>query len=261
MGMIFPGMDPYLEDPRLWSGVHGRLVVYIADSLARQLSPRYAASVEERVYLEGPEREVRPDVSIRRARRGAGPGAAIAVAEPEADAMIEVWAVPEEVREGYVTILDLLSGQRIVTVIEVVSPSNKVNGPGRKSYLSKQQEVLESDAHLVEIDLLRHGEHVVSVPEYEARRRAHYDYLTCVNREGSARAGYQLYARRLADRLPRVRIPLLKEDPDIVLDVQAVLAQTYEAGRYRDRIDYGRPCEPPLTADQQNWAREILATA
>ncbi|MEH2169914.1 MAG: DUF4058 family protein [Nostoc sp.] len=23
----FPGMNPYLEDPELWSGVHGRLIV------------------------------------------------------------------------------------------------------------------------------------------------------------------------------------------------------------------------------------------
>jgi hypothetical protein len=258
MTMIFPGMDPYLEDSRLWAGVHGRLIVYIADQIGRQIPPRYATAVEERVYLEGPEREVRPDVSVRRTWLG-GEGPAIAVAEP--DSMIEVWAPQEPIREGYVTILDLLSGQRIVTVIEVVSPTNKYAGAGRDSYLAKQEQILQSDAHLVEIDLLRHGQHVLCIPEYKARDRGYYDYLVCVNRARDHRARYELYPRRLADRLPRIRIPLAGDDPDVVLDVQAVLEQTYEAGRYRDRINYSKPCEPPLTVDQQNWANSQIQTA
>src|SRR5205823_5222844 len=60
--MIFPGMDPYLEDPQLWPGVHSRLIVYTADRLQPALRPRYVAAVEERVYLQGPDREVVPDV-------------------------------------------------------------------------------------------------------------------------------------------------------------------------------------------------------
>jgi hypothetical protein len=63
MAMIFPGMDPYLEDPDLWPGVHSRLVVYISDQLQPMIGPRYIAAVEERVYLEGPGREV-PVINI-----------------------------------------------------------------------------------------------------------------------------------------------------------------------------------------------------
>lgn len=253
MTSIFPGMDPYLEDSRLWSGVHSRLIVYIADHLGPRLAPHYVASVEERVYLEGREREVRPDVSVRRVWRGpAEPGAQTAVAEP--DEMIEVWAPRESIRESYVTILDLRTAQRIVTVIEVVSPANKYAGPGRESYLTKQSEVLASDAHLVEIDLLRHGPHVLAVPESIARRRGDYDYLTCVNRAADYRARYELYLRRLEDRLPRIRIPLANDDPDVPLDLQTVFAQTYEAGRYRERVDYTHPCQPALKPDQQEWA-------
>lgn len=258
MAMIFPGMDPYLEDSRLWSAVHGRLIVYIADALGSAAGPRYATSVEERVYLEGPDRKLSPDVSIRRVWRGAE-DSAVAVAEP--DAMVEVWAPPEPIRESYVTIIDLQTGQRIVTVIELVSPSNKYAGPGRKSYMSKQKAVLSSEVSLVEIDLLRRGRHVLCVPEYKARERGHYDYLVCVNRATTDRTRYQLYPRRLSERLPRVRIPLAHDDPDVVLDIQAVFEQTYEAGRYRDRIDYSQPCEPPLTLDQQKWANELIAVA
>ncbi|MBX6314601.1 MAG: DUF4058 family protein [Isosphaeraceae bacterium] len=258
MSMIFPGMDPYLEHPQLWPGVPSRLVVYIADHLRPLLRPRYIASIEERVYLEGPEREAIPDVAIRRPRpepRGR------ATAVLEADAPVIVRAPILEVHEPYVTILDRASGQRIVTVIEVVSPSNKFAGPGRESYLSKQREVLDSDTHLVEIDLLRAGPHVLAVPQTLARRQGPYDYLICVNRARPPRWDYELYPRRLRDRLPRIRIPLADDDPDIPLDLQAVLAQTYEAGEYRDRLRYDAPCVPPLAPEDQAWAEALLATA
>lgn len=258
MSMIFPGMDPYLEDTRLWSGVHSAFNVYLRDQLQSRLGSRYVAAVEERVYVEGPDRESRPDVSIRRVWRG-GEGPALAVAEP--DSMLEIWAPPEPIRENYVTIIDLQTGHRIVTVIELLSPSNKYAGAGRKAYLAKQEEVLSSAIHLVEIDLLRHGPHVLCVPEYRARDRGYYDYLVCVNRCVDDRSRYELYPRTLAQRLPRIRIPLAEGDPDVVLDVQAVLEQTYEAGRYADRLDYAKSCEPPLTVDQQNWANELIAAA
>ncbi len=50
MSMIFPGMDPYLEDPAFWPGVHNRVIVYLADHLQPKLGSRYIATIEERVY-------------------------------------------------------------------------------------------------------------------------------------------------------------------------------------------------------------------
>jgi Protein of unknown function (DUF4058) len=252
MAMIFPGMDPYLEASHLWAGVHTSLVVYIRDFLQPFLRPRYVAAIEERVYLTGPDRGIRPDVSIRERPRGLERGG---VATLEADAAVLVEVPPEPIHEAFVTLIDLESDQRIVTVIEVLSPTNKQPGPGRTSYLSKQREVLASDVHLVEIDLLRHGSSTLAISAEEARARtSYYDYMTCVNRAQGERYRYELYPRRLQDRLPRIRIPLADEDADVVLDVQAVLAQTYEAGTYRNRLPYHQPCDPPLTADDQAWA-------
>jgi hypothetical protein len=258
MAMIFPGMDPYLEDPRFWSGVHNRLIVYIADTLGPQISPRYVAAVEERVYVEGPGREVIPDVSVRQVR----PERPFATAATlEADAPVIVLVPSEPVRETYVAILDLQASERVVTVIEVISPSNKLAGPGRESYLAKQREILSSDVHLVEIDLLRQGPHVLVVPEVRARQRCGgYDYLTCVNRAGR-RGAYELYPSRLRDRLPRVRIPLSDGDPDVSLDVQAVIGQAYDAGGYHNRIDYTRPCSPSLSPDDREWAQALIRQA
>src|SRR5262245_39966363 len=238
--MIFPGMDPYLEHPLLWSGVHASLIVYIRDQLQPLLRPRYVAAIEERVFVEGPEKERIPDVAIKRKRAANGP--AVAVVEADTPVIVKV---PElEIHESFITILDLHSKQKLVAVIEVVSPTNKYEGPGRRSYRSKQREIRQTDVHLVEIDLLRTGRHVVAVPERLARAEGPYDYLACVNRARELREDFELYPRGLRERLPRIRIPLAGDDPDVVLNVQAALEKTYDAGVYADRLEYTRPCRP-----------------
>ena len=256
MTMIFPGMDPYLEEPRIWPGVHASLIIYLRDQLQPLLRPRYLAAVEERVFVEGPGREIIPDVWLKQ-RPEIAPKGAVAVAEADAP---EVERVALDVHESYIEILDLQSNQRVVTVIEVLSPTNKYAGPGRDLYASKQREVCHSQTHLVEIDLLRTGPHVLAVPELVARKKP-YDYLISVNRAEERREFFELYRRRLRERLPRIRIPLADSDPDVVLDVQAVLAETYERGSYRDRLNYAEPCAPPLAAEDQQWANQLIQSA
>jgi hypothetical protein len=46
--MIFPGMDPYLEDQRLWRGMQQALVVYGSEMLTPQLKRRAFADINER---------------------------------------------------------------------------------------------------------------------------------------------------------------------------------------------------------------------
>ncbi|HEV3004499.1 MAG TPA: DUF4058 family protein [Pirellulales bacterium] len=255
---IFPGMDPYLENPHFWTGFHARFIVYISDHLQTLLPPRYVAAVEERVYVEGPRREVTPDVSVRRSS-GVLVGAAAAVLDVDEPTIVEVSDV--EVHESYVAILDLETGQSVVTVIEVLSPANKYLGDGQDLYLRKQQEVLGSTTHLIEIDLLRGGHHVLAVPEREARGRHSYDFLVSVNRAQGKRNRFELYAPRLRDRLPRVWVPLAGADLDVRLDLQAVLAQTYHASRYRGRLPYDGTCQPRLNPDDQDWARQLIEKA
>jgi hypothetical protein len=180
------------------------------------------------------------------------------VALLEADPAIEVQVLPLEVEETYLTIRDRQSGQRVVTVLELVSPTNRYAGPGRDSYVAKQTEVRRSTAHLVEIALLRAGPHVVAVPEWAARQHGPYDYLVCINRAEGLRDRFHLYPRRLHERLPRIRLPLAVPDPDMVLDIQAVLACTYEAGGDAERLNYAAPCVPPLTHEDQAWADTLL---
>jgi Protein of unknown function (DUF4058) len=192
-----------------------------------------------------------PDVAIRR-RRGKARNGSVAVMEADVPVVVNM---PElEVHQRYVTILDRFSGNKLVTVIEVVSPSNKYAGTGRVSYLAKQMEIRASTTHLVEIDVLRTGQHVLAVAEYIARAQGPYDYLACVNPGNGVRDLFDLYPRTLRQRLPRIAIPLAGDDPDVVLDVQAVVERTWENGGYADRLDYRTPCRPPLSRADQAWA-------
>ncbi len=252
--MIFPGMDPYLELPSLWTDFHSRLIVYLAEYLRPLLRPRYVASVQTRVFIEGLDQERFPDVGVRQTLLARPRAAAVL----PADAPLEV-EVPEiEIEESYLHILDLQMNQRVVTVLEVVSPTNKYRGPGRDAYVAKQTEVRRSDSHLVEIDLLRTGPHVLAVPERLARGLGSYDYLVCVNRAAEKRTRFQLYLRRLPDRLPRFACPLAPGDDDVIVDLQAVVERTYEVGGYEDLLRYDQPCVPPLSAEDQAWAEALI---
>lgn len=246
----FPGMDPYLEHPSLWPNVHQRLITYASDALQAQLAPRYYVSIGERVYLETPERSVYPDLWV--VERG-GP-AKTAASALEADRPVVVVVEPVERREVFIEIQDPGAGHRVVTVVEVLSPSNKQPGEGRDLYLRKQAEILASNVHLVEIDLLRGGAPTVALPPSPS---GGVGYRVVVTRS-TDRTRRELYQVSVRDRLPRVAIPLEAADADAVLDVQALLDEAYTKGAYGLRVDYSSQPVPQLGTDDAAWARELV---
>jgi hypothetical protein len=177
-------------------------------------------------------------------------------ADIAADVAIEVEG-DEEIRQGYVEICEERGGQ-VVTVIEVISPVNKTPGSrAHQTYLHKQADVRASDANLVEIDLLRRGAHVLSVPESCLERVRPFDYLICGHR--AARHGiYQLYPRTVRQPLPRVGIPLRPEDRDVVLDLQAVFQRCYDSAPYARLLDYSSGPHTPLPPADAAWADALL---
>jgi len=102
---------------------------------------------------------------------------------------------------------------------------------------------------------------VLAVPEVKARAKGYYDYLISVNRAARSRGLFELYLRGIRQRLPRINIPLATGDPDVKLDLQAVLEHTYEAGSYGDRLNYDTACNPPLSPADAAWARELIVKA
>lgn len=253
----FPGMDPWLEHPAIWPDVHHRVITYLADALAAQIAPRYTARHGERVVIEPTGRQIAPDVVVK-ARPLAG-GASTAVADAP---MPRVVLLPElYVRQPYLEIRDRHSGNRVVTVMEVLSPSNKRAGSdARRKYIEKQEEVLRSDVNLVEIDLLRGGEPTVAFPEEYKGDLGPFHYLMVTRRAGR-RTEAEVYAIPLAKPLPSIRVPLTPPDGDAVADLQTLIERAYEAGGYDRDLDYARSPEPPLGEADWIWTRQVVAGA
>ncbi|MCI0476256.1 MAG: DUF4058 family protein [Anaerolineales bacterium] len=260
MANPFPGMNPYLEDSARWAGVHHSLMTYIRDELQVQLSPNYVAVLEERVYVDTSQARV-PDVFViervareRQAQYLATTPAGNLVAALSEPLFID--APPLEVREAFVTIRHS-ADERIVTWIEVLSPTNKAHGKGRHQYLTKQNELLATDVNLVEVDLLAYG-----LPTLAVVRGGHsvlppYRYLVSVRRM-PYRFLFETYPVRLEQKLPFIRVPLVAPDPDVTLDIQAVLNQTYDNGAYHRLLNYREPPRTTLSTDEVVWVDELL---
>ena len=258
----FPGMDPYLEHPILWTSVHSGLINAIRGQIAPALRPRYVASVEERVLIDIPQTQRIPDIWIqktnRQTRDSSNSGTAVVDVDLENPLVMEIPSDP--IREHYIEILDRYQDLKVVTVIEVLSPINKTPGPGRDEYLRKKLATLESSTHLVEIDLLRRGTRVVDFSTEQLEAISPFDYLVTVNRFQPGRTQYEIIPRQMRNRLPRFGIPLVPPDADIALDLQAAFEQVYEDGSYMLRIHYERPCSPAINDEDQRWANECWLT-
>jgi hypothetical protein len=152
-------------------------------------------------------------------------------------------------RQSYLEIRDRQS-REVVTVIELLSPSNKYAGPDREQYLAKRQRLLASWVNLVEIDLLRGGPRMplVNLPPC--------DYYALVSRY-TDRPDAGVWPIRLREPLPPIPIPLRAPHPDAQLDLQQMLHRLYDAAGYEDYIYTGEP-DPALPAEDAGWARSLL---
>lgn len=253
----FPGMDPYLEAPAVFSGLHDRLVNYTVEQLQPQLMSRgYFIDSNERVWVDESTRDILPDDAILqwRNRTGAAP-----VATLEADTPVRVHCPRSEFRQPYLEIFDQ-QNHKLITGIEFVSPTNKSKTAGRRLYVQKQRELQDAGVNLVEVDLLRRGRHVLAVPQSLAAQVKPWDYLICLWRSNLV-GEYDLYPISLRSRLPRVRIPLKPGDSDAVLDLQDAFNRAYDVGPYPVRLRYGGFASPRLTEADQVWATQILEAA
>src|ERR1051326_8471042 len=162
----FPGMDPWLE--LYWRDVHASLIIYIRNQLQRQLPEPLVARAEENVSVDIEEQAfavLRPDVRIAEDQPSAANGGVVTLAPPATVAQPVLVHVPEPDVDRHVEIIDPASGGRVVTAIEVLSPSNKLPGHARMAYETKQRAFLTAGVNLVEIDLIRKGPWAFSVDE------------------------------------------------------------------------------------------------
>src|SRR5690348_9035795 len=123
----FPGMDPFLERPRLWLDVHNSLIILLRDDLAPRLRPRYYVSVEERTYTAEPTVLVfagRPDLAaIQPAVAARAPGGVATLTASSTAITVEV-PLPDEIHETYLEVR-ATGSDRVITALEILSPTNK----------------------------------------------------------------------------------------------------------------------------------------
>lgn len=204
----FPGMNPYLEHLELWSSVHSRLIVAIADALADILSQDYRIEIEKRTYWH------------------------------------------EEITERYLEVREVKTGKAI-TAIEILSPKNKKTGEGKEAYLRKRRRILQTQTHLIEIDLLRTNS------TFLYHHTPVSDYHILISRSQD-RPSADLYNFSVRDRIPDIPIPLRPNEVEPILDLQTILQQIYQRGRYDMAIDYAQQPEPTLNEVDLIWAKELV---
>lgn len=252
----FPGMNPYLEHPELWPGIHHWLIIAIAEALVPPLRPKYRVAVEVRLYEEvtgGQSLSVGiPDVTIKRSPGATSLGISdVAVAAPKTSPLTVAVPMPLTVRQGYLEVREVATGE-VVTAIELLSPTNKRGGKGRRDYESKRMQVLGSLTHLVEIDLLRERK-----PMPVLNVTVDSDYRILVSRS-ERRPQADLYAFNLRDSIPSFPLPLQAGDREPFVDLQFLLQQVYDRAGYDLAIDYAREPVPALSEEDAAWMDALL---
>jgi hypothetical protein len=252
----FPGMNPYLEHRFIWPDFHERMIVRIADALTPQVVPRYYVGSQHHIFLtDGGEPDEwgeptdwsgRSDVSVLGVF--AGGGAAVGTVTAVAPAAVSVPTTDEPVRAAWLEIRSAADDE-VVTVIELLSPSNKYAGPDRDRYVFKRSRLLVSRANLVEIDLLRGG------PPMDWHRRPPCDYSVAVSRVAH-RPTVDFWPLRLRDRLPVIPVPLRPGETEPLIDLQTLLHQVYDAAAYHLHV-YRHPLTPALSAADAEWATAV----
>lgn len=251
----FPGMNPYLEQPGAWHDFHQNVILVMRRMLAPQIRPNYIAKVDTDLYIHessADERRLfgRADVSVSPGEETSGDASTAATIAAPAQARLP--AIVDEVEDNYIEIWDRDS-RELITVVELLSPTNKYAGADREQYLAKRRELLKSSTHLVEIDLLRGG------PRMPLEELPDCDYCVIVSRAGQ-RPHVGVWPIALRERLPTIPIPLRETDGDARLDLQVALDQAYDEAGYADYI-YSHSPQPRLSSDDQRWADEIIAAA
>jgi hypothetical protein len=258
MPTSFPGMDPYLERRGLWEEVHTGLITSIQRFLTPLLRPKYRVAIERRTYLSvlPPDDQLvgMPDVLIR-TERGDAPRTMMRATITTAPVIGEL-PLPEEVHERYLEVREVAT-QEVVTVIEILSPANKLGKAGRAQYEEKRIEVLASLTNLVEIDLLRAGKpFAMKIPGQNGLTKSHYRIV--ISRSWQRpRADFYLFSVR--EPIPDFPIPLQRGETEPILPLNQILHELYDQGGYDMAIDYHQSPEPPLADEDKQWAKALLA--
>lgn len=270
----FPGMDPWLESPSIWGDFHqafaGAMRAYLKKALPKPFYARTDSRPEIGIVTDDDEvsRHIGPDVAVARHPRRS-PGVAVMPSVRALSATsLEIVVSSEEGRHVFIEIRDSSRNHQLVTLVEIISPSNKRKGKDRRSYLKKQREVLATHANLIEIDLLRAGKRLFATAEIEtmlANVSKRIDYVVLISRgwrRDDVHTAYEVFPISINEVLPCIPLPLTQDISEIALDLQQLFDEAYDTGPYSEgAVDYEAPPEPALPSELAEWAAECLRNA
>lgn len=255
----FPGMNPWLQ--LFWKDFHARFLVAASDNLNGALPKGLHARIDQRLAISRdgfdlPPKVYVPDVAITQSWDRSGGkfrsgGAAVADPVFVESAMPEVDS--DARTERFIEIVT--SRSHVITAIELISPSNKASEEAASAWQRKRQEYLAGDINVVEIDLVRGGVHLMPAAPPPPDRTVFWAAVTRASHPWK----HGIFWMPLREPLPAIAIPLRAMDEDVPLDLQALVNECYEKGRYEDEIDYAQPPESPLFADEIAWAAGLAA--
>jgi hypothetical protein len=256
-------MDPYIEARHLFEDFHNKLVSEIERFLSERVPDRYVVRTPERSYIALSESVAEdeiplvPDISVaatRRPKKVERKSKGMTPAAPAQGAIAPVLIpalIKAPYREPFIEIRQVDPEHKLITGIEVLSPSNKrPNTKGWRLYHRKRLTFLRGYAHLVEIDLLRRGRRM---PMARPWPDSPYYLMVCRKKQASRCA---VYPATFTEPLPPIPIPLAPPDPDITLDLQPLVDAIYTRSRYERDIDYRQPLNPPLNPAEASWLEE-----
>jgi hypothetical protein len=251
----FPGMNPFLEQEDAWNDFHERFIPAAAEEIGQQVAPAYIVKIDQNVYVhelpdEGRGLLGRLDAYVAEGDPSASALTGSVTLEAPSRARLAPLTISE--REAFIEIR-ARAERKLITAVELLSPTNKASGSDRDQYLAKRDRYLKSGVHLVEIDLLRGGHRATLDPPQEC------DYCIVVSR-AEERPDVGVWPLRLRDRLPIVPVPLRSPDGDARLDLQALLHRVYDAAGYRHYLYQFQP-KPPLSPADAKWASEVIVAA
>jgi hypothetical protein len=255
-------MDPYLE--RSWGDVHTRLVFLSSTALNKLLPEDLIARVEERVAIEsgfgGDEPQRSNLIPDARVFETAGTGnLATQTAGSISLAPYRLELLDEAPTERFVEIIDVRNGERLISVLEFISPTNK-KGDGLKAFLEKRNTLVAGGVNFIEIDLVREGNWRKLLNRYRIPSGGVSLFRAVIHVPGELPAVF-LQPISLRQPLPIIKIPLRANDQPCELALQPLIEEAYESGRYSRTIDYRQPCEPPLEPADAAWARDAINVA
>ena len=141
--------------------------------------------------------------------------------------------------------------RELVTVVEVLSPTNKQPGEGRRRDIRQREAIVAGLVNLVEIALLRGWE---PMPLETTPPVSDYRILVC---QSWQRPSALLYPFSVQQPIPTFILPLLPEEEPLQVDLGPIINAMHHTARYGQVARYHEPPpEPGFAPGVAEWVGE-----